>query len=277
MKHILVPVDFSNDSINALEHAIMFANHLSCNIRLIHVKRKNADYDPSFNLRDFDEVLKSGVIENFERTIQFYKKELKGEFDYRIREGRIYTEICHQAKYGDAEMVIMGTHGVSGFEERWVGSNASRIVSNASVPVLTIRYSFPRRDIKRIILPVDVGKESRQKVPLVTELALIFGAEVHVVDIRQDNKVLTRKTLNESIEQVITYLKRRKVKCIRESIKGNNLSDLVIEYALLCDADIISVMIDDKDRNVPFWGEPYAQKMVNHSPIPVLSIKPNDI
>ncbi len=274
MKHILVPIDFSNDSINALEHAIMIANYTNCGIRLIHVKRKNADYDPSFNLRDFDEVLKSGVIDNFERTIQVYSKELNAKFDYRIREGRIYTEICHQAKYGDAEMIIMGTHGVSGFEERWVGSNAFRIVSNATVPVLTIRYSFPKRDIKRIVLPIDIDKESRQKVPLVAELALLFGAELHVLDIRQDNKVATRKTLNEYIDQVMTYLKRRKVKCVRESLKGNNLSDLVIEYALLCDADMITVMIENNERSVPFWAEPYAQQMVNHSPIPVLSIHP---
>jgi len=274
MKHILVPIDFSNDSINALEHAIMIANYTDCGIRLIHVKRKNADYDASFNLHDFDEVLRSGVIDNFERTIQLYKKELKGEFDYRIREGRIYTEICHQAKYGDAEMIIMGTHGVSGFEERWVGSNAFRIVSNATVPVLPIRYSFPKREINKIILPIDISKESRQKVPLVAGLALLFGAELHVIDIRQDNKVVTRKTLNEYIDQVMIYLKRRKVKCVRESLKGNNLSNLVIEYALLCDADLIAVMLETNERTLPFWVEPYAQQMVNHSPIPVLSIRP---
>jgi len=272
MKHLLVPIDFSNDSINALEHAIMIANHLSSGIRLIHVKRKNADYDASFNLRDFDEVLKSGVLDNFDRIIQLYKKELVGDFEYRIREGRIYTEICHQAKYGDAEMIVMGTHGVSGFEERWVGSNAFRIVSNASVPVLTIRGSFPSRMVKKIIMPIDISKESRHKVPFVTELALIFGAELHVIDIREDNKVATRKTLNEYTDQVMAYLKRRKVSCVRESLKGKSLSNMVIEYALMNDADLITVMIDQSERSNLFFGEPSAQQMVNHSPIPVLSI-----
>jgi nucleotide-binding universal stress UspA family protein len=273
MKHLLVPLDFSSGSINALEHAILIANQLDCGIRLIHVKRKNADYDASFNLHDFDEVLKSGVLDNFDRIIDLYKKDLKGEFDYRIREGRIYTEICHQAKYGDAEMIVMGTHGVSGFEERWVGSNAFRVVSNSSVPVLTIRSSFPSRAIRKVVLPIDINKDSRHKVTYVTEMALLFGAELHVIDIREDNKVSTRKILTEYTDQVMAYLKRRKVTCVRESLKGNSLSEMVIEYSLMTDADLVSVLITPYEHSPHFFGESSVQQMVNHSPIPILSIR----
>ncbi len=273
MNHILVPIDFSSDSINALEHSIMIANKLSMDIMLIHVKRKNADYDASFNLKDFDEVVKSGVTDNFEQIVDRYKILLKGSFDYRIREGRIYTEICHQAKYGDAEMIIMGTHGVSGFEEKWVGSNAFRVVSNAICPVLTTRYSFPKRAIKKIVMPIDTTKDTRIKVPKTVELALIFGAELHIVDVRDNNKTATRKILEEYMAQVITYLKRHKVKWIRESLRGKNITTSVIEYALLVDADLISIMNEQNDKSRNLWMGAYAEQMVNHSPVPVLSFK----
>ncbi len=277
MSHILVPVDFSKDSINALEHGIVIANELSYDIRLIHVKRKNADYNASFNLNDFDEVLVSGIEDNFESLIKIYRKEIKGDMDYRIREGRIYSEICNQAKYGDAEMIIMGTHGVSGFEEKWVGSNAFRVVSHSICPVITIRYNFPKRLIRKIILPIDETVETRQKVPFVANLALIFKAEVHVIDVRENNKAQTRKILDEYVGQVMSFLKRRRIKCIRDSLKGNNLTDVIIEYALLCDADLIAIMNEHNEHTKHIWLGPYAQQMVNHSPIPVISFQSKEI
>ena len=165
----------------------------------------------------------------------------------------------------------MGTHGVSGFEERWVGSNAFRIVSNASCPVITIRYNFPKREIKKIILPIDITKETRHKVPFVTKLAQTFNAEVHVIDVREDNKASTRKLLDEYVSLVVSYLQRRNVKCICDSIKDKNLTDRIIEYALLNDADIIAVTSEPNELTKKFWLGPQAQQMVNHSPIPILS------
>lgn len=271
MSHLLVPIDFSDNSINALEHSVLIANMLCYDIRLIHVKRKNADYNSSFNLDDFNEVLISGIEDNFENLVRIYGKDLNGNIDYRIREGRIYTEVCNQANYGDSEMIVMGTHGVSGFEERWVGSNAFRIVNNATCPVITIRYNFPKRDLKRIILPIDTSKETRYKVPFVAKLAQTFNAEVHVIDVRQDNKASTRKKLNEYVSLVISYLQRRSVKYYCKSLKGKILTDEIIEYALLNDADLIAVTIEPNERSRNFWLGPHAQQMVNHSPIPIIS------
>ena len=271
MRHILIPIDFSHDSVNALEHGILIANEFGYDIRLIHVKRKNADYNTSFNLIDFNEVLISGIEDNFEQLVSKYQKELKGEIDYRIREGRVYTEICNQAKYGDSEFIIMGTHGVTGFEEHWVGSNAFRVVHNASCPVLTIRFNYPKRTIRKIILPIDTTKETRLKVPFIANLAVIFKSEVHIVDVRDNNKSNTRKVLDDYVNQVVEYLKRRKVTCIRESLKGRNISTTIIEYALLCDADLIAIMKEQHERNNNLIVGPYAQQMVNHSPIPVIS------
>lgn len=269
--HILVPIDFSNDSIHALEYAIDIANRLNFDIRLIHVKRKNADYNASFNLQDFDEVLKAGIIDNFEKLLEKYKDKLNGYFDYRIREGRIFNEICNQGKYGDSEFIIMGTHGVSGFEERWMGSNAFRVVSHADRPVISTRYDFPMRPIKHIILPIDKTADTRLKVPIVAKLALTFNAKVSVVDVRDNNRIATRKRLDEYMAQVMLYLERKKINCGRSSLKGYNISDTLIEYALINDADLIAIMNDRTEKAKTILIGQVAQQMVNHSPIPVLS------
>lgn len=272
-KHILVPIDFSNDSIRALEYAIGLALILESTIKLIHVKRQNADYDASFNLNDFDEVLLNRVEDNFSQLIAKMSAKYSIEIDYCIREGRIYTEICNQAKYGDSSLIIMGTHGVSGFEEKWVGSNAYRVVSHSSCPVFTVRNNFPMRPIKKIVLPIDKSPHSRQKVPFVVDLALRLQADLLIVSLCENQRSGTIKRVKEYMTQVRDYMKRRKVNCIYENLKGRNLADLCIEYALLNDADIIAIMTEQTDNTKSFWLGQYAQQMVNHSPVPILSFR----
>jgi len=269
----LVPIDFSSDSIRALEYAFGLSKILESKVKLIHVKRQNADYDASFNLNDFDEVLQNKVEDNFSQLIGKMAIKYKTDIDYSIREGRIYTEICNQAKYGDSQLIIMGTHGVSGFEERWVGSNAYRVVSHSPCPVITVRNNFPMRAIKKIILPIDKSAYSRQKVPFVVNLAKRLQAELFIVALRENDRSGTLKIIEEYMTQVKAYVKRRNINCSYENLKGRNLADLCIEYALLNDADIVAIMTEQNDNTKSFWLGQYAQQMVNHSPVPVLSFR----
>ncbi len=273
-KHILVPIDFSDVSLHALEHAILLANKLLYNIRLINVKRKNADYSSLFTLNDFDEVLKSGITEQFENIIDTYKNVLHGEFDYKIRDGRIYTEICNQAKYADAEFIVMGTNGVSGFEEMWSGSNAFRVASNSVCPVVTVRTIFSLQSIRKIVVPIDRSLESRQKVPFMAQMAKLFDAELHILAVRETNKKSVVNKLNGYINEIKQYLDRRNINCIYEEMYGHNNTQTTIEYALMTDSDLIAIMTEQSQKTDSFWLGPYAQQMVNHSPIPVISFKP---
>jgi hypothetical protein len=71
------------------------------------------------------------------------------------------------AKMTDADLIIAGTHGVTGFEQYWIGSNAYRIVSYAPCPVITVRFDFDfDNDIRNVVLPIDATPDTRQKVPL---------------------------------------------------------------------------------------------------------------
>ena len=87
-------------------------------------------------------------------------------------------------------LVMAGTHGASGFEEFWIGSNANRIVSALRKPVITIRGGVNiNRNLEKIVLPLDSTPETRQKVPFTAYMAKIFNAEVHIL------RVYTSKVL----------------------------------------------------------------------------------
>lgn len=279
MQNILVATDFSGDSINALEHALLWANRLNCNLQLIHVSKNVIfDFPGLFNKpesKDIDE-LKSMLKKIVERYADSYLVK-EGTFNYVLREGKPYQQIIEQAEEIDAKIIVVGTHGVSGFEEYLLGSNAFRVVSKSPLPVLTIRHGFPKMIPLKIVLPIDITNQSRQKVPFVCELAQTFGSIVHVLGVRETDTPEVIYRINQYVLQVEEYLKLRDVPLVSNVINGGNITQLTIQYAKNVDADLIAIMTEQTERPENLWMGPYAQQMVNHSPIPVLSLETADL
>jgi nucleotide-binding universal stress UspA family protein len=279
MQNILVATDFSGDSINALEHAILWANRLSCNLQLIHVS-KNVIFDiPGFfskpeakNIDELNSMLRK-LVDRFADSYQVSG----GTFDYILLEGKPYQQIIEQALEIDAKIVVVGTHGVSGFEEYLLGSNAFRLVSRCPIPVLTIRHGFPKVIPLKIVLPIDITNQSRQKVPFVCELAQTFGSIVHILGVRETDTPEVVYRISQYVMQVEEFLKLRDIPFVSNVINGGNITQLTIQYSKSIDADLIAIMTEQTECPENLWMGPYAQQMVNHSPIPVLSLEPTDL
>ncbi len=276
VSRIVVGIDFSGDSMNALKHAILWANAIHADVRIIHVKKKEKFDVPYYfenietkHTKSLDDIL-NYVISEYSKTYNVKN----GVFDYLVREGRVYSEITELLKEYQSSLLMLGTHGVSGFEEYWLGSTAFKVVMKSSVPVVTVRSGFPSIMPQRIIVPIDATNQTRQKVPLMADLALKFGSVIHVLGVRETDtkEVITRVT--KYIEQVSEYLTSRGVSFETETVSGGNITDLTIEYAKKVDADLISIMTEQTERPENIFMGPYAQQMVNHSPIPVLSMHP---
>ncbi len=269
MKTILVPIDFSADSINALEHAIIIANKVEASIRLIHVV-KSKNFEAPFVINEFTSTLSNSIDDFMKRILDKYEKKVKGGMDFKIREGKIFREICNQAKYDDAYLIVMGTHGVSGYEEKVIGSNAYRVVVNAPCPIITIRQKFGPVTPKKIVLPIDMSKDTRKKIPFVTEYAMMFGAEVHILGVSDVNSADIKKKLSLYSNQIEEYLTEKNIKVKKEIIMNKDITESIIQYAEKNDANLIAIMTEQVSR-IAFWLGPAAQEIVNHSPVPVMS------
>ena len=274
MKRILVAIDFSGDSINALEHAIIVANAMQTHLRLVFVS-KRGEFAQPFNFHEESYQDLKSVEDYFTYIFNKYGERYKvenGVFDFKVRKGKVYVEINSLSLEDDTFLIIMGTHGISGFEELMLGSNAFRVVTKAQCPVITIRNGFSSSHISRIVLPLDVSNQTRQKVPFVTEIATAFNTEVHVLGVRETDGKEVISRITQYVDQVYDFLVSKNIKVVKEEIKGSNITKITIEYAKSIDADLISIMTDQTESPENIWLGPYAQQMVNHSPIPVLSI-----
>lgn len=277
MKTILSAIDFSDCSINALEHAISIARASKSNLLMLWVN--NPTNTKTILSSDLSDDLLEEVEHQFSRLIAKYSSQLPDtKIDYIIREGKVYKEVVKQARESDVWLIVAGTHGSSGFEELWMGSNANRIVTAAPCPVITIRAGIPiERHLENIVMPLDSTPETRQKVPFTCDLAAMFDAEVHILAVFTNNVDEIRSFVKTYAKQAAEYLKKNNVKHRIVEIEAENLSTSTIEYAQQVEANLISIMTEQEKTATNIWLGPYAQQMVHHSPIPVLSIHPKEL
>jgi nucleotide-binding universal stress UspA family protein len=273
MQPIVVAVDFSTTSIHAIEYAIPLANKLKCDIILVWVDKisSNESLYPDTSTENRNEAKK-----RFEEIIKQYSRKMgKGlKVEYKLRKGKVFHEVDTLARTLGAMLVIAGTHGVSGFEEFWIGSNAFRIVTYASCPVITVRHDFPiMKNIDRIIVPVDGSAETIQKLPFIAKLATLFKSEVHVVATHSSHLSSIQRIAEKYVQLSMNYLQTREISCIQDSMVSNDITKALLQYAVNVDAHLISIMTEQETPvNILLGAQ--AQQMINQSPIPIISIHP---
>ncbi|MBL0136291.1 MAG: universal stress protein [Chitinophagaceae bacterium] len=212
------------------------------------------------------------------KLIKKYKVQLpESTIDYVIREGKVYREILDEAREVESLCIVMGTHGSSGFEQFWIGSNANRLISVSHCPVISLRAGInAKHQLERIVMPIDSTIDTRQKVPFTAYLARLFDAEIYVLSVYASKYKAIQRRVDEYTDQVVLYLEEEGIPYRRDSIIVDNLTTSTIEYAKKVRANLISIMTEQETSPFNLLLGPYAQQMVNNSPYPVLSINPKE-
>ncbi|MBI1289116.1 MAG: hypothetical protein GC178_16235 [Flavobacteriales bacterium] len=274
---IAVPVDFSDTSNVAVNHAIDIAKRFEAELILIHVLEEGA-YQGIFAPSKKTEY---GELESAQLKLQDDSRELEQKTGLRVAHfvmsGRIYEEIVNVAKNQGADLIVMGTHGTSGWEEFFVGSNAFRVVTQASCPVLTIQENASKEELKNIILPIDSTPESRQKVKHAVALAKKFSSTIHIVSLLTEDTPEWRFDFEKKVKQVTDYLEREGIPHTETVETGSNLATMTMNFAEAKEGNLIVMMTEQEPNVTGFLVGPFAQQIVNHSKIPVLSVSPENL
>jgi hypothetical protein len=123
-------------------------------------------------------------------------------------------------------------------------------------------------------MPIDSTIDTRQKVPFTAYLARLFDAEIHVLSIYASKYKSIKLRVDEYTDQVCQYLEEEGIVYYRDTLSCDNLTNGTIEYATKVKANLISIMTEQETSPYNLVVGPYAQQMVNNSPLPVLSINP---
>ena len=280
---ILIPVDFQEQAQLSLLQSYNLARRTRAEIILLYVHEQ-----PGILAGLFSHEQQNEIFSKIDQELA----ELAGKsslisgipITYRIEKGRIYSKIIEVARETDAGFIIMGTHGSNETEDQElrVGANTSKVIRSAICPVITLRSKHPQSDCRNILLPIDLTKETQQKVTKSIEIAKLYGAGIRVVTaIWTKNDLDLTGKLQQKGDEIIKIISAEGIACtfdlVESNEKENTLVPAVLDFATQQgDIDLILVLTQQEIGIVEYFVGSHAQEFIRLSHIPVMSIIPKD-
>jgi nucleotide-binding universal stress UspA family protein len=275
---ILVPIGFSEQSIVALGQAFNLAKIKNSDVVLLSVIEGQSMIQSLF-LDDKSDELKVKVKSKLEDIASVYSAKYSVDIDIMVAKGRVYEEVNKVADMISADLIVMGTNGVNS-KSKFIGSNAEKVVRLSKCPVITIKGKYHRDGCKNIILPLDLEKQTKEKVTYALEYARYWDATIRIVSVVLRDNIEVRTKLIKNIKQVEQFIIDAGVKCTSEIVEGEkkrNLGDFIFDYEKKFDADIIMIMTKKEELTLSNNISVTARYIINNSDIPVMSIRPKEV
>ena len=274
---ILIPIDFSNQSMYALSQACSLAQTKNAKIYILSVIEEQNKISSLF-LDDQTDMLQNKVKSKLNQISSDMHFKYNIDIEVMVAKGKVYNQIIEVSKMISTDLIVMGTTGSpkEGFK-KFIGSNAERVVRLAQCPVITIKGQNLRNGCQNIILPLDLEKETREKITYAIEYARYWNATIRLVSVLLDDNQQNKNVLIKNLNQAEKFIKDAGVSCTAELVTGNKkvtLGDFVFNYAKENDGDLIMIMTKKEELSLSQNISVTARYIINNSEIPVMSIRP---
>ena len=254
---ILVPIDSTDQTVIAMSQSYNLAKLTNSKIVLLSIDEgEHKDIEKRLNDLAKEANKRSGM-----------------PVETMIRKGNVYEEINKVADVINPLFIIIGLTSKINLR-KIIGQNAFRMVRESKHPVITIRGKVHRNGCKNILVPLDLTKETREKIDRAVELAKLFGADIRVVSVLSQKDEESENKLISYSNQVWKHIKDQGVRATIKTVRGSDISKIVMDYAYEVEADLILIMSKDKLNLKEFFLGTTAQRIINESEVPVLSIRP---
>ena len=274
---ILVPVGFSEQSLAALKQACLIAKIKKSEVTILSVIEEQSKIS-SLLIDNPIEDIRNKVKDKLDEISELHSSKFSVKVDSVVASGKIYEEIVKVSSMINANLIVMGTNGSpKGVIKKFIGSNAERVVRLSNIPVITIKENTSTENFDNIILPLDLGKETKEKVTFAIEYARYWNSTIRIVSVFLKDNTNEKNILIKNLNQVSNFISNAGVKCTSELIEGEkkqSLGDFVINYEKKFDSDLIIIMTKKEELALSNNLSVTARYIIHNSKIPVMSIKP---
>lgn len=279
---LLVPIDFNEQSMFAMERSYVTAPFLNVNIVLLYVYEES---DFSSLLMSPEEV--SALISKKLDEISTAAAKKSGvKVSTIVKKGKVYTQIIDTAKEVNARFIMMGTNNSSEnirMDKNTIGSNTLKVIRQSEIPVITINGKKISRFLHNILLPLDLTKDTRQKVTHAIDIAKSFGAGITAVSVLWSKKDKdTKEELMQQLDQVRWFIEEQNIRCTSELIETDGGERMLVPRLLNYveekgNIDLIMIMTQQENKLVEYFLGSAAQSIIRMSKIAVMTIVPEEI
>lgn len=180
MKRILLPTDFSPHAVKALEYAISIARKTGASLWLLHVTEETEsllldNVIPASEVQQGFDITAAGKLKMLKESIASTESV---EIHTEIIHGSITSVIIRMIEEWNIDLIVVGTLGISGLRDVFLGSKTAAIIGQSPVPIIAIPLEFEGGPPSKILLAIHDAKEAGEQLNTFYELAKIFHASI---------------------------------------------------------------------------------------------------
>lgn len=191
MKKILLPTDFSSNSLNAVKYAVQLFKDEKCTFYLLNTYTPTIYYFEYVPINSNPAGLSVAIKENLLKDLNAIVEKLKTEFNNANHEfislaafNTLILEINEITKEKHIDYIVMGTKGATGAKEILFGSNTVQVIKNAKCPVMAIPGDFSFEKPHEILFPSDYGIDFQEKhVQPIVDIAMSHIGRVNILNV----------------------------------------------------------------------------------------------
>jgi nucleotide-binding universal stress UspA family protein len=274
MKKLLVPCDFSTTSLSAFQFALdVAAQSSTATVHVLHVIELPVLHDSVLMpVLSFEQDLMDELREKAEKEFKIIKKKYnKNAVDVvtEVQFGKISDMIQQYTKDHAIDAIIMGSHGATGMREFFIGSNAEKVVRNATVPVLVMKGNY-NGPIKHIVFPNTLETEDQEDLIMkVKALQDFFKAHLHIVWINTPLNFTSDSVTRQRLE---IFAKRFQFKNYTISVYSHIEAEQgIVEFAKTVNASLIAMGTHSRKGFAHMMHGSLTESLVNHTDLLVWS------
>ncbi len=266
-KRILVPTDFSRQADIALKQSVLFANKTDAEVILMHVipslKKLNGNSD-SIDL----------IQTKLQKLVDSMCEYCDVKIFTRIETGKVIAQVLKTEKELKPDYIFIGTDVRTNINS----STTIKILNNVNCPLVVFTGRSDKMSCNKIVLPLDLTKETKQKIDQTLSLALIYNAEVHIVSATSFENDEQGDKLRQQLNQVKTTFSRRRIECTTKLLKTKNdievMANAINDYADDIGAELIVIMTRQETKIQKFFVGSMAIKLIRKSTVPIMCVSP---
>jgi len=257
---IVVPWDFSQVAEYALEHAVKFSNIIGSSITLLNVVKNSSEIEE--------------VEKKLETVADVAHKKFKIKPQFIVKEGNIFSTITEVANEQDAELVIMGTHGIKGMQ-KFTGSWALKVIAGTKIPFVVVQAPPSSKPLENIVFPINFKTEDKEKLAWAYYLSKLYKTRIRICKPDVSDSLLKKK-ITQNLIFTKKYLDDRNIDYDITTVEGiETLSDATLKFAKKIESDLILIVTTKEPTLQDFILGADEQKIIaNKEKIPVMCVNP---
>src|SRR5690606_2279538 len=273
MKKILVPTDFSKEAENALKVAAQLARKHGSEIYLLHMlELPLQEVDALSTHSALPEAMFFMKLEHKKFEDMLAKDYLEGiDVMEIVKNHQAFSSVTDAACENNIDMIVMGSHGASGFKEMFIGSNAEKVVRTSNIPVLVIKNEHENFKVNDFVFASDFKKDNKETYKQATDFAKAFGAKIHLLMVNTANNFTTTA---ESNKRIAEFIKDYDLQDYTMNIYNDaSVEQGILNFSRSINADLIGISTHGRQGIAHFCNGSISEDIVNHAKRPVITFK----